>query len=415
MNTLTYLFLLALLLSFVTQLWLMARQQHRVIDQRPQVPEPFKQQITSGSHQKAADYTVAGLRLGRIELLFSTVLLMGWTLGGGLEWLNQYWHNLELTTLHNGVAVILSLMLISHLLELPITAWRTFVVEQRFGFNHTSAGLFISDHLRELLMTLILITPLAYTALWLINNQEHWWLTVWLVWTGFSLLMLWAYPTFIAPLFNRFTELDDPSLKQRIEQLLKRTGFSSNGIFVMDGSRRSGHGNAYFTGLGHSKRIVFYDTLMQSLNHSEIEAVLAHELGHFHHGHVRKRLLSMMMLSLGALMLISWLSEQDWFYHGLGIELTEPHMALILFMLCAPVFGFFLHPLIMNITRRHEYQADAFAARHSDAQQLSNALIKLYDENATTLTPDPLYSAFHDSHPTALARINHLTNNPAHA
>ena len=411
MNAFTYLFLLTLLLSSITHLWLMARQQRSVGRQRPQTPEQFRDKITLNSHQKAADYTVAGLTLARIELLFSTLLLLAWTLGGGLAWLNQYWHGLELSPLHNGAAVIISLMLISHLLELPVTIWRTFIIEQRFGFNHTRVGLFINDNLRELLMTLIIIGPLIYVILWLIYNQDNWWLTVWLVWTGFSLLMLWAYPTFIAPLFNRFTELDDPTLKQRIEQLLQRSGFSSNGIFVMDGSRRSGHGNAYFTGLGNSKRIVFYDTLLKSLNHAEIEAVLAHELGHFHHGHVRKRLISMMTLSLGALILISWLSGQPWFYHGLGVDVTEPYMALILFMLCAPVFGFFLHPLTMAITRRHEYQADAFAALHSDAQQLCNALIKLYDENATTLTPDPLYSAFHDSHPSALARINHLADN----
>jgi STE24 endopeptidase len=411
MNAFTYLFLLALLLSFITQLWLTARQQQSINNQRHRTPAPFAQQITLNAHQKAADYTIAGLKLERFDLLLSTALVMAWTLGGGLEWLNQLWLAKELSPLHTGVIVILSVMLITHIIELPIAAWRTFIIEQRFDFNHTSIGLFISDQFRELVLMFVLMTPLLYSALWLTENQEHWWLTVWLVWTGFSLLMLWVYPTLIAPLFNRFSELDDVILKQRIEQLLQRTGFTSNGIFVMDSSRRSGHGNAYFTGLGQSKRIVFYDTLLKSLNHDEIEAVLAHELGHFHHGHVRQRLVTMIILSLGVLILLSWLSKQPWFYNGLGVTQMANYVALILLMFCAPVFGYFLHPLMLAITRHHEYQADSFAARHCDAQQLSNALIKLYNENATTLTPDPLYSAFHDSHPTALARIQHLSDN----
>jgi len=408
MNTLTYLFLLALLLSFSIQLWLITRQQYSVSSQRQQTPDPFSQHVSLSAHQKAADYTIAGLHLERADILLHTVMVLIWTLGGGLDWLNQYWLGKELSPLTTGVTVIISLMLISHLLELPISVWRTFVIEQRFGFNHSSKGLFISDQLRELALTFLLVTPLLYIVLWLVNTQEHWWLTVWLVWSGFSLLMLWIYPLLIAPLFNRFNELDDSVLRQRIERLLQRTGFSSNGIFVVDGSRRSGHGNAYFTGLGRSKRIVFYDTLLQSLNHDEIEAVLAHELGHFHHGHVRKRLITMMTFSLGALILLNWLSNQEWFFHGLGVSQPAGYIALILFMLCGPAFAFFLQPLIMHITRRHEYQADDFAARHSDAEQLINALLKLYDENATTLTPDALYSAVHDSHPAALARIYHL-------
>ena len=408
MNALTYVFVLTLVLSLAARLWLTTRQRHSVIEQRQQVPSPFRDYISLEAHHKAADYTVAGLTQERLELLLGALLLLAWTLGGGLDWLDRYWAEKGLSPLNRGVCVILSLMFITHVVELPLTIWRTFVLEQRFDFNHTTVGLFISDQVREIFLTLLIATPLLFVILWMMLNQSNWWLTVWLVWSGFSLFMLWAYPTLIAPLFNRFTLLDDPILKQRIDQLLQRTNFTSNGIFVMDSSRRSGHGNAYFTGLGHNKRIVFYDTLLKSLNHDEIEAVLAHELGHFHHGHVRMRLLTMVTLSLTALILLAWLSKQTWFFHGLGVNSMEPHLALILLVLCAPVFGFFLRPIFTGFTRRHEYQADDFAANHADAGQLVNALLKLYDENATTLTPDPLYSAVHDSHPTALARINNL-------
>jgi len=408
MNALTYAFLLALLLSLAAGLWLTSRQRQNVFSQRQQVPAPFTDYISLDAHQKAADYTVAGLMLERLDLLLSALMVLAWTLGGGLEWLDRFWSERGLSPLSKGVSVILSLIFITHIVEFPLTIWRTFVVEQRFGFNRTTAGLFFSDQIREIFLTLLIATPLLFAILWLMLNQAHWWLTVWLVWSGFSLLMLWAYPTLIAPLFNRFTRLDDSLLRQRIDELLQRTGFTSNGIFVMDSSRRSGHGNAYFTGLGRNKRIVFYDTLLKSLNNDEIEAVLAHELGHFHYGHVRTRLLTMMTLSLAALILLAWLSKQDWFFHGLGVSKQEPHLALMLLTLCAPVFGFFLRPIITGFTRRHEYQADNYAARHADAGQLVNALLKLYDENATTLTPDPLYSAVHDSHPTALARINNL-------
>jgi STE24 endopeptidase len=257
--------------------------------------------------------------------------------------------------------------------------------------------------------------PLLYAVLWLINHQQYWWLSVWLLWSGFSLLLMWLYPVVIAPLFNRFRPLDNPELRQRIERLVQMAGFTARGIFVVDGSRRSSHGNAYFTGLGRNKRIVFYDTLLQSLNHDEILAVLAHELGHFHHAHIKKRLLTMNVLSLAMLSLLAWLGQQPWFYAGLGVDRPGGDMLLALFLLCGPLVGEFLQPVTMYLQRRDEYQADAFAAAHDYARQLSAALLKLYQDNATTLTPDPLYSIFHDSHPTALARIHQLSQSAAQA
>jgi STE24 endopeptidase len=289
------------------------------------------------------------------------------------------------------------------------------VIERRFGFNRSNAALFIADRLREIVLTALLMIPLIYAVLWLINHQPHWWLDVWLLWSGFSLLMLWLYPVVIAPLFNRFEPLNDPVLRQRIERLLQRSGFTSRGIFVVDGSRRSSHGNAYFTGLGRNKRIVFYDTLLQSLNHDEILAVLAHELGHFYHAHIKKRLLTMTVLSLAVLTLLAWLGQQSWFYAGLGVERPGGDMLLALFLLCGPLVAEYLQPLTMYLQRRDEYQADAFAAGHDYASQLSVALLKLYQDNAATLTPDPLYSTFHDSHPTALARIRQLSQSAAPA
>lgn len=300
--------------------------------------------------------------------------------------------------------------MINHLIELPAGYYRTFKIESRFDFNRSNLKLFINDNLKGLVLMLLIGTPLAALVFWLMESAgSYWWLTVWLVWMSFSLLMLWAYPSFIAPLFNKFNPLEEGELKQRIEHLLQRNGLNSDGIFVMDGSKRSGHGNAYFTGLGKNKRIVFYDTLLEGLEAAEVEAVLAHEIGHFKRKHVVKRLVMMAVLSLSGLFLLAWLMQQNWFYLGLGVTEASSYMALILFMLVLPVFTAFISPIMARLSRKHEFEADDFAAQQADAQDLIRALVKMYRENASTLTPDACYSAFYDSHPPAPVRIAHLS------
>ncbi len=409
MNLLTVLFLAALLAGYGIELWLSLRQARRVRAHRGQVPEAFAANIPLAAHQKAADYTLASLRLGRVEQLAGVSLLLAWTLGGGLDALDRAWRELLPDPLAMGLAVLLSAGLLMSLLELPFAAWRTFVLENRFGFNRADARLFVTDTLKQWLLGLAFGAPLAACALWLMGSGPWWWLWLWLLWFGFSLSMLWAWPTLIAPLFNRFTALADESLRARIERLLARCGFSSDGVFVMDGSRRSAHGNAYFTGLGRHKRIVFFDTLINTLDADEIEAVLAHELGHFRRRHVQQRMIFMAMVSLAALALLGWLRGQAGFFTGLGVGTPSDHMALLLFMLALPPFTTLLSPLITRVSRRHEFEADSYAAEHSDGRALIAALVKLYRDNAATLTPDPLYSAWHDSHPPAPVRIAHLT------
>ena len=413
MNLLTILFLSLLVISLLVRLWLTLRQERYVNDRRHQVPEAFRLRITLAAHQKAADYTLAGLKLERTGIIVGTIMTAIWTVGGGLQQLDHFLNLRELPSLTHGVALILSLQAITYVIELPLGVWRTFVIERRFGFNRSGIGLFIADRCREIILAALLLTPMIYIMLWLIANQTYWWLDVWLVWSGFSLLMLWLYPVIIAPLFNRFKVLNDPELRQRIEELLRGSGFKTRGIFVADGSRRSSHGNAYFTGLGRNKRIVFYDTLLQSLNHDETLAVLSHELGHFHHAHIKKRLITMMVVSLAILSLLAWFSPQTWFYQGLGVTRIGGDMLLALFLLGAPVLADFIQPLMMYLNRRDEYQADAFAASRNFAQPLCEALIKLYQDNAATLTPDPLYATFHESHPTAADRISHLVKSIA--
>lgn len=306
--------------------------------------------------------------------------------------------------------MLISAFMIMALLELPFSLYQTFVIEERFGFNKTTLTTFIGDMAKQTLLMLILGVPLAWAALWLMQESgQLWWLYLWLLWTGFSLLMLWAYPAVIAPLFNKFTLLDDENLQQRIQSLLDRCGFKSQGIYVMDGSRRSGHGNAYFTGMGQNKRIVFFDTLLKTLEADEIEAVLAHELGHFKRKHVQKRIMTMMLMSLAGLALLGWLIEQSWFYQGLGVQQPSNHLALLLFLMVSPVFTIFLQPLFSWFSRRHEFEADDYAATQASATDLIRALVKMYKENASTLTPDPLYSAFYDSHPPAPVRVAHLS------
>jgi len=409
LHGLTWLFLTLLSTGLAVRLWLANRQIHHVAAHRGRVPVPFHKSITGATHRKAADYTLAKTRFGRVAMLIDTLLLLLWTLGGGLELLDQMWRSAGLGELATGTAFLLSVFLIMGILDIPASLYQTFVIEERFGFNHTTPALFFGDLLKQTLLLLALGTPLAMTALWLMQKAGgYWWLYVWLLWSGFTVLMIWAYPSLIAPLFNKFTPLRNRSLLRRIERLLRRTGFESRGVFVMDGSRRSAHGNAYFSGFGRHKRIVFFDTLLESLRATEIEAVLAHELGHFHHHHILKRLALMFGMSFAGLALLGWLIDQSWFYTGLGVSTASHHAALVLFLIAGPVFTFFLQPLAAWGSRRHEYQADAFAAERADPRAMVRALVKLYKENATTLTPDPLYSAFYDSHPPASLRIANL-------
>jgi len=405
----TQLFLAALAASIVMQVWLARRHIAHVQAHRNRVPEAFQNEIPLDAHQKAADYTVTGVRFGLFELLVNTLFLLAWTLGGGVAWFDEFWGGFGWGPVATGVSVIVSVMLVMGVLEIPLSAWHTFAIEQRFGFNHSTPRLFFTDLIKQSLLSLILGTPLVAVALWLMSaSGSLWWLYLWLVWMSFSLVMMWAYPAFIAPLFNTFKALEDGELVTRICGLLQKCGFKSQGVFVMDGSRRSGHGNAYFTGLGANKRIVFYDTLVATLDGAEIEAVLAHELGHFRLKHVIKRMAMMALLSLAGLALLGWLTQQPWFYVGLGVNTPSHHSALLLFMLAAPVFTFLLQPLMALASRKHEFEADAYAVQQTDAKALIRALVKLYRDNANTLTPDPLYSAFHDSHPPAPVRIGRL-------
>jgi STE24 endopeptidase len=408
-NSFTGVFLAALAAMLAVQAWLAIRQVRHVRAHRRAVPAPFRRRIPLAAHRKAADYTVARTRFALADGVLGAALLVGWTLGGGADWLDQFWRARGWGELTTGTVFLLSAFLIMGLLDLPASIYQTFVLENRYGFNRTTPGLFVTDLAKQALLLALLGAPLAAAALWLMGaGGAHWWLYLWLLWTAFSLFLVWAYPTLIAPLFNRFSPLKSGALKKRIQALLRRTGFVSRGIFVMDGSRRSAHGNAYFTGLGRSKRIVFFDTLLKTLGAREIEAVLAHELGHFKRRHVLKRLVLSFALSLAALALLGWLAQAPWFYHGLGVTQPSAHAALLLFMLAGPVFSFFLRPLLNWGSRRDEYQADAFAAEQAEARALVSALAKLYKENAATLTPDPVHSAFYDSHPPALARIRRL-------
>ncbi len=403
-------FLAAIVASGLLQVWLSLRHIAHVQAGRVEVPQAFREHIPLAAHRKAADYTVTGTRFALVELAYNTALLLAWTLGGGLEWLGSLWQAQGWSPLWTGVAILVSAFTLMALLELPLTIYHTFVIEQRYGFNRSTARLFIQDSIKHMMLGLFLGVPFAALILWLMQVAGVWgWLYVWAVWLCFGLLMMWAYPAFIAPLFNKFTTLSDTALELRIKALLTRCGFTSKGIMVMDGSRRSGHGNAYFTGLGNNKRIVFFDTLIRLLDTAEIEAVLAHELGHFRRRHIQKRLLSMAVVSFFGLMLLGWLLQQPWFYTGLGVSTPSAPMGLLLFLLSAPVFGFLLQPLTALISRRHEFEADDYAAEQADAGALIRALVKLYRDNASTLTPDPLYSAFHDSHPPAPVRIDYLS------
>lgn len=409
MNAFSLVFIAALGLHWLVQLWLDRRQVRRIHAHRHHVPPAFETLIPLASHQKAADYNVARVRFGMIESTIGALLLLAWTLGGGLNLLDQFWRGLLHSPLALGVAFLISAFTLMAVLDLPAAVYRTFVIEQRFGFNRTTTSTFIGDYLRSGVLLLVLGGPLAAGVLWLMQQAgAYWWLKVWALWMGFNLLMLWAYPAVIAPLFNRFSPLADTALVRRIEALLHRTGFTSDGVFVMDGSKRSSHGNAYFTGFGRHKRIVFFDTLLKELTPEEIEAVLAHELGHFRRRHVVKRLLLMAALSLVGLAILGWLLMQPWFYTGVGLSQPSVYTALLTFLLISPHFTFLLQPLGAWLSRQHEFEADDYAVKQSDGRALIQALVKLYRENANTLTPDPLYSAYHDSHPPAPLRIAYL-------
>jgi STE24 endopeptidase len=410
----TPLFLLLLLLGTLLQLWLLNRHLAFVAGHRQCVPEAFSDKVELSEHQRAADYTLAKGRLARVEILFGCVLLLLWTLGGGIDLLQRFWNDQGWDSLTIGMALCFTFFIINSLLELPLSIARTFRIESRFGFNRTTPLLFIKDRLLGALLGAALGGPLLWVILWLMQRAGSlWWLAAWAVWLAFTLTLTWAYPRFIAPLFNRFKSLEAGETRQRIQSLLSRCGFESDGIFVMDGSKRSSHGNAYFTGFGKHKRIVFFDTLLESLTIDEMEAVLAHELGHFRRRHILKQVLLMSGLSLAGMALLGWLSQQDWFYLGLGVTHPSDATALLLFMLTLPVFTLFFSPLTSYLSRRYEFEADDFAIGQTGGEFLMRALVKLYRENANTLTPDPLYSLFHDSHPPAPVRIAHITQQTA--
>ena len=409
-NALTWLFLAALGAASATRLWLAQRQIRYVQAHRDAVPRMFAEAIPLAAHQKAADYTVAKARLAMLDILVGAAALLALTLGGGIDWLTLQWARLaEPQGLWHGTALIASAVALLSAVELPLALYRTFVIEARFGFNRITPRQFLADLAKQAVLAAALGIPLVLLVLWLMQTMgEAWWLYVWIAWMGFNLLVLLIFPTFIAPLFNRFTPLADPSLAKRIEALLERCGFRSSGLYVMDGSKRSSHGNAYFTGFGAAKRIVLFDTLLARLAPPEVEAVLAHELGHYKRHHVWKRVALLFAVSLGLLWGLGQLIDERWFHEGLGVSTPSTAAALLLFMLVVPVFTFFLQPLSSLYSRRHEFEADAYAAAHASAAELGRALVKLYQDNAATLTPDPVHSAFYDSHPPAAIRIARL-------
>ncbi len=402
-------FIILVAAGATVELWLSRRQEATVASLRGEVPLPFVASVSAEEHAKAADYTIAKLRFGRIGTLVDVVLTLGLTLGGGIAALDALWRDTRLTEPWVGVAVIGSCALALQLVGLPLSLWRTFVLEARFGFNRTTPLLYLADLAKGAGLAILLGGPLLVAMLVLMERAGRWWwVWAWGLWLGVMFFMAWAWPAFIAPLFNRFSPLEDAALKGRIEALLTRCGFASKGVFVVDNSRRSSHGNAYFTGIGRNKRIVFFDTLLERLAPAEIEAVLAHELGHFKLRHVRQRLLLSIATTFVGLAVLGWLTGRPEFYAALGVPIPSTHAALLLFVLAVPACTFFITPLSSLWSRRHEFEADAFARDTANAAQLASALVKLHRDNATTLTPDPWYAAFYYSHPAPLARIARL-------
>ena len=411
MNTFTIIFLIALIISSSIQFWLAKRHADYVAAHRAAVPDAFKDKVPLAAHQKAADYTLEKVKLGNIAGILGIVVLLLLTLGGGINASFDYWTNFFSSPLIAGVAATATVFLILTVIEIPTSIYQTFVIEEKFGFNKSTVNQFVKDQFMHLGLGAAIGLPLLALILWIMDNVGPlWWLWAWAIIMSFSLLMSWLYPTVIAPLFNKFTPMEDGSLKDRIQGLLTRCGFNSQGIFIMDGSKRSGHGNAYFTGLGNNKRIVFFDNLVNSLEDEELEAVLAHELGHFKCKHVIKMLIATAIMSLISLGILGWLIDQDWFYTGLGVTLEQKShaAALLLFLMVSSSFTFFMQPISAYFQRQFEFEADDFAANNAKASKMISGLVKLYEENANTLTPDPLYSAFHYSHPPAAIRIAHL-------
>jgi STE24 endopeptidase len=416
MHWLTLLFGTALLTATVAQWWLSVRQVRSVVTHREQVPAPFAAVISIEDHRKAADYTVARERVGTVELLLDAALLAGLTLGGGIAAIDGLIRTANLTQPWLGAAVILTVIILQALIGLPLSIYRTFRIETHFGFNRMTPKVFVIDIVKQLALSLALGLPLIAIVLYLMERAgDRWWLYAWAVLTAFSITIQWAYPAFIAPWFNKFSPLAEESLLARINALLSRCGFKAQGVFVMNGSIRSSHGNAYFTGFGKTKRVVFFDTLIERLSAAEIEGVLAHELGHYRRHHIRNRLIVSLFLSFFGFALLGWLSNWTDFYTALGVTLPSAHTALLLFMLALGPFTFWTTPLGSWWSRRHEFEADEFAAEHASATELSSALTKLYRDNANTLTPDKLHSEFYDSHPPALVRIAHLQKLAARA
>jgi STE24 endopeptidase len=419
-DLLTVAFAAALVLSLAVKLWLGSRQMRYVAAHRHAVPPAFSRSVSLEAHQRAADYTLAKGRFGILSTAFGSVVLLGWTLLGGLDWLNvQLLNHVQPAWGDMGyqLVLLLTFTLIGAALELPFDLWSTFRIEQKFGFNRTTPKLFFTDLVKGLLVGAVIGLPLAALILWIMQaTGRWWWLWAWGAWAAFNLVIMVLYPTVIAPLFNKFEPLADATLASRVQALMQRCGFAAKGLFVMDGSRRSAHGNAYFTGLGAAKRVVFFDTLLAKLSPEEVEAVLAHELGHFKHRHVTKRIAAMMLLSLAGLAALGWLASQPGFYTGLGVQpnngTPNKALALLLFMIVVPVFGFFASPLMSRLSRRHEFEADAYACAQSNGSDLASALIKLHEDNAATLTPDPLYVRFYYSHPPASERLAALALQP---
>ena len=405
-------FLAALAMHVFVQVWLSHRQTRHVASHRHEVPPAFAAAVSAAEHLKAADYTVARQRFGRLELIYDAVMLLVLTLGGGIAALGQIATAIAGSNpIGAGTLHVLLVLLAMSLATLPFSVWRTFVLEARFGFNRTTAAVFVADLLKAAALGALLGGGIVALVLWTMQaSGTRWWLVAWAVWMAISLLLLWAWPRWIAGFFNKFTPLTDAALRERIDALLARCDFHARDVYVMDGSKRSAHGNAYFTGLGREKRIVFYDTLLQSLSPVQVEAVLAHELAHFKLKHIPQRLLVSAATSLAGFALLGWLAAQDWFYAALGVDQPSSSAALLLFILVLPAFTWILTPLGAAWSRRHEFQADAFAARFSDGPELGRALVSLYRENASTLTPDPWHSAFYDSHPPPVVRIARLVN-----
>lgn len=414
-------FALALAASTLVKFWLSSRQVRHVAAHRGQVPAAFAGSVTLSAHQKAADYTVARARFGLLSLAFNAALLLGWTLLGGLDALNGWVLDAsralpaDWQPMGYQLGLIAAFALLSSLLDLPWELWSTFRIEQAFGFNRMTLRLYVTDLLKGVGLALVLGLPIVALIVWLMGAMgPRWWLWAWGAWMGFQLLVMVIFPYVIAPLFNKFEPLADEALKERVERLMAKCGFASKGLFVMDGSLRSAHGNAYFSGFGPAKRVVFFDTLLAKLNGGEVEAVLAHELGHFKHRHITKRIALAFAMSLAGFALLGWLAQQPAFYLGLGVQpsLSAPNdaLALLLFMLAGPVFGFFVTPLASHFSRRDEFQADAYARAQASGADLSSALLKLHEDNAGTLTPDPVYARFYYSHPPAAERLAALAS-----